>query len=56
VLFLAVSPLGVVVAGAATSALGGDPRPVFAAAGAGVAAAAVTGWVCAVAKPDRRLW
>src|SRR5262249_59724732 len=40
VLFLAVDPIGVVLAGAATSALGGDPRPVFLAAGAGTAAAA----------------
>ncbi len=40
VLFLAVDPLGVVLAGTATSALGGDPRPVFLAAGTFTAAAA----------------
>ena len=44
VLFLAVDPLGVVAAGTATSALGGDPRPVFLAAGAIVVAAAAGGW------------
>jgi Major Facilitator Superfamily len=45
VLFLAVDPLGVVAAGAATVALGGDPRPVFLAAGAVVLVAAAGGWV-----------
>jgi hypothetical protein len=43
-LFLAVDPLGVVAAGAATMALGGDPRPVFLAAGAMVVVAAAAGW------------
>jgi hypothetical protein len=44
VLFLAVDPLGVVAAGAATVALGGDPRPVFLVAGITVVAAAAGGW------------
>lgn len=44
VLFLAVDPLGVVAAGAATVALGGDPRPVFLVAGVTVVAAAGGGW------------
>jgi hypothetical protein len=44
VLFLAVDPLGVVAAGAATAALGGDPRPVFLVAGVTVVAAAAGGW------------
>src|SRR5262249_26497834 len=43
--FLAVAPMGVVLAGTATSALGGAPRPVFLAAGTVTAAAAVTGWL-----------
>jgi hypothetical protein len=40
VLFLTMDPLGVVVAGAATVALGGDPRPVFLVAGVTVIVAA----------------
>jgi hypothetical protein len=44
VLFLAMDPLGVVAAGAATVALGGDPRPVFLAAGGIVVLAAGGGW------------
>ena len=44
VLFLAVDPLGVVAAGAATVALGGDPRPVFLVAGVTVMVAAAGGW------------
>jgi predicted MFS family arabinose efflux permease len=44
VLFLALDPLGVVVAGAATVALGGDPRPVFLVAGITVVVAAAGGW------------
>src|SRR5580704_7899992 len=44
VLFLAVDPLGVVAAGAATAALGGDPRPVFLVAGVTVVMAAAAGW------------
>ena len=45
VLFLAVDPLGVVIAGTATSALGGDPRPVFLAAGIVVVVTAGAGWL-----------
>ena len=44
VLFLAVDPLGVVAAGAATEALGGNPRPVFLVAGVTVVMAAAAGW------------
>jgi predicted MFS family arabinose efflux permease len=44
VLFLAVDPLGVVATGAATAALGGDPRPVFLVAGVTVMVAAACGW------------
>lgn len=44
VLFLTMDPLGMVVAGAATVALGGDPRPVFLVAGITVIAAAASGW------------
>jgi predicted MFS family arabinose efflux permease len=44
VLFLAVDPLGVVAAGTAAAALGGDPRPVFLVAGATVVVAAAGGW------------
>ncbi|MEU6035411.1 MFS transporter [Actinomadura sp. NPDC047616] len=43
-LYLAVDPLGVLVTGGATAALGGDPRPVFLAAGVVVAATALAGW------------
>lgn len=43
-LFLAVDPLGVVIAGAATVALHGDPRPVFLTAGAIVVVTAAGGW------------
>ena len=58
-LFLAVDPLGVVGAGAATVALGGDPRPVFLAAGLIVVAAAAGGWAAglraaAAGDPGRR--
>jgi Na+/melibiose symporter-like transporter len=45
VLFLAVDPVGVVLVGTATSALGGDPRPVFLAAGTVTAVAAAAGWL-----------
>jgi predicted MFS family arabinose efflux permease len=48
-LFLAVDPLGVVIAGTATSALGGDPRPVFLAAGAAVVTAAA-GWLAGLRR------
>jgi hypothetical protein len=44
-LFLAVDPLGVVIAGTATTALGGDPRPVFLVAGVVVVATAAVGWL-----------
>ena len=64
VLFLAVDPLGVVAAGAATVALGGDPRPVFLVAGVTVVVAAAGGWACGLraatpsgearARPDLR--
>ena len=53
VLFLAVDPIGVVLAGAATSALGGDPRPVFLAAGTVTAAAAVAGWLAGLRRVGR---
>jgi predicted MFS family arabinose efflux permease len=45
VLFLAVDPFGVVIAGTATSALGGDPRPVFLAAGTVIVATTAAGWL-----------
>jgi hypothetical protein len=58
VLFLAVDPLGVVAAGAATAALGGDPRPVFLVAGVTVMMAAAGGWAgglrAATGHPVRR--
>jgi hypothetical protein len=58
VLFLAVDPLGVVAAGAATVALGGDPRPVFLVAGVTVMVAAAGGWAgglrAAAGHPVRR--
>lgn len=44
-LFLAVDPLGVVIAATLTAALGNDPRAVFVGAGVLVAAAAVAGWL-----------
>ena len=43
-LFLTADPVGVVVAGSLTAALGGNPRPVFLGAGILVTATAVTGW------------
>jgi Major Facilitator Superfamily len=49
-LFLAVDPLGVVIAGTATSALGGDPRPVFLASGIVVVAAAAGGWLAGLRR------
>jgi hypothetical protein len=49
-LFLAVDPLGVVIAGTAMSALGGDPRPVFLAAGAAVVTAAAAGWLAGLRR------
>src|SRR5262249_25348160 len=55
VLFLAMDPLGVVIAGAVTSALGGDPRPVFLAAGAVILATAAGGGLAGPrrARPGR---
>jgi predicted MFS family arabinose efflux permease len=50
VLFLAVDPLGVVIAGTATAALGGDPRPVFLAAGLVVVATAAAGWLAGLRR------
>ena len=50
VLFLAVDPVGVVLVGTATSALGGDPRPVFLAAGTVTAVAAAAGWLAGLRK------
>jgi len=50
VLFLAVDPLGVVIAGTATAALGGDPRPVFLAAGIIVVATAAAGWLAGLRR------
>ena len=50
VLFLAMDPLGVVIAGAVTSALGGDPRPVFLAAGAVILATAAGGWLAGLRR------
>ena len=55
VLFLAVDPLGVVIAGTATSALGGDPRPVFLAAGGVTVAAAAGGWLAGLRRAGRRV-
>src|SRR5215475_1129392 len=43
-LFLTADPVGVVIAGSLTAALGGNPRPVFLGAGAIVAATAAAGW------------
>jgi hypothetical protein len=53
VLFLAVDPLGVVAAGAATVALRGDPRPVFLAAGAIVVVTAAAGWAAGLRAAAR---
>src|SRR5262249_60927955 len=43
-LFLTADPVGVVIAGSLTAALGGNPRPVFAGAGVTVAITAAAGW------------
>lgn len=53
-LFLAADPLGVIVAGTLTAALGGDPRPVFLLAGTVVVVAATVGWA-SLAGGDRAL-
>jgi Na+/melibiose symporter-like transporter len=50
VLFLAVDPIGVVIAGTATSALGGDPRPVFLAAGTVIVVTAGAGWLAGLRR------
>ena len=50
VLFLAVDPIGVVIAGKATSALGGDPRPVFLAAGTVIVVTAGAGWLAGLRR------
>jgi len=39
-----------VIAGAATAALGGDPRPVFLAAGIVVVATAAAGWLAGLRR------
>jgi hypothetical protein len=52
-LFLAVEPLGVIVAGALTAWLGGDPRLVFLGAGLLVIGAAAGGWVAGLAAHHR---
>ena len=43
-LFLTADPVGVVIAGSLTAALGGNPRPVFLGAGVVVAVTAAAGW------------
>jgi hypothetical protein len=53
VLFLAVDPIGVVIAGTATSALGRDPRPVFLAAGTVITVTAGAGWVAGLRSAGR---
>jgi predicted MFS family arabinose efflux permease len=53
VLFLAVDPIGVVIAGTATSALGRDPRPVFLAAGTVITVTAGAGWVAGLRRAGR---
>ena len=54
VLFLAVDPLGVVVVGAVTVGLGGDPRPVFLVAGLTVVLAAAGGWLAGLRAHSSR--
>ncbi len=53
-LVLAVDPLGVVIAGAATSALGGNPRPVFLIAGMIIIVAAAAGWMAGLRRAGSR--
>jgi predicted MFS family arabinose efflux permease len=53
VLFLAGYPIGVVITGSVTAALGGDPRLVFAGAGALVIGAAIWGWFAGLRAHDR---
>jgi hypothetical protein len=52
-LFLAVDPIGVIVAGSLTAWLGGDPRPVFLGAGLLVVTAAGGGWAAGLAAHHR---
>jgi predicted MFS family arabinose efflux permease len=52
-LFLAVEPAGVIIAGALTAWLGGDPRLVFLGAGLLVVAAAIGGWLAGLATHHR---
>jgi MFS family permease len=52
-LFLAVDPIGVIVAGSVTAWLGGDPRPVFLGAGLLVVTAAGGGWAAGLAAHHR---
>jgi len=52
-LFLAVDPLGVVIAGSLTAALGGNPRPVFLGAGVIVIATAGAGWLAGLRTHQR---
>ncbi|WP_165978180.1 MFS transporter [Actinomadura darangshiensis] len=54
-LFLAVDPLGVIITGTLTTALGGDPRLVFLGAGTLVVATAVAGWYAGLRDDDRSL-
>ncbi|WP_063057378.1 MFS transporter [Nocardia sienata] len=51
-LFLAVDPVGVFIAGSVTAALGGNPRPVFVAGGLLVTAAAVWAWCAGLRAAD----
>ena len=52
---LALTPVGAVVAGALTAALGGDPRPVFLGAGLLIVVTAVVAWVVALRPMARGL-
>jgi hypothetical protein len=47
---LALTPVGAVVAGALTTALGGDPRPVFLGAGLLIVVTAVIAWAAALRR------
>jgi hypothetical protein len=49
-LFLTADPVGVVIAGSLTAALGGNPRPVFLGAGVIVAVTAAAGWVAGLQR------
>jgi Major Facilitator Superfamily len=52
---LALTPVGAVVAGALTAALGGDPRPVFLGAGLLIVVTAVIAWAVALRHQARGL-